>query len=377
MKKLILTILAVVILTSFVPSFAANAAESWVEYFTVSSSFKCPMFSHWQINLLDDNNRFHIIGNSGTGDRYEAVGRTLSPGDTVRVTGGIYVIGSDGFFRIWDANIERVDIVLPSLPFPQVLPNRRLTLAERQEWIDHYLERGGPTATELEVIRLVNIERARYGLALVEMDVPLMMAARFFAQQAADLRGLHSGSHDFGPYADGHRNASANVAAAFGGRLRWHGGNWFSGGSMTAEQLVEGWMDSPGHRNYILSPEHRFIGMGQFPGGISYMFMSELSSIPVNRVTPPPTTATTVTSSGANLNFNINITNPWNYTLIVSTFDSEGRFLEMRTESLTTSTANITLTMRNNIGATNARVMIWDGFGNMNPVNGSEVIPAF
>jgi uncharacterized protein YkwD len=175
------------------------------------------------------------------------------------------------------ANVVRGNQIISSI----TLPNRRVTDAERREWIDDYWAHGGPTATELEVVRLVNIERANHGLSRVEIDDTLMMAARFFAQQAHDLRGFHTGTHNFGPYAtnpSARHGASANVAAAFGANLRWNGGNWFSGGSLSAEFLVNGWMNSDGHRRYILSPEHRFIGMGQFPGGISYLFLSDRAS---------------------------------------------------------------------------------------------------
>jgi len=161
------------------------------------------------------------------------------------------------------------------------LPDRRLTQEERNEWIAEYIAFGGPTTVELETVRLINIERANLNLSRVEIDNTLMMAARFFAQQAHDLRGLYSGSHNFGPYAtdqNARHGASANVAAAFGARLRWNAGNWFSSGSMTAASLVTGWMNSEGHRRYIVSPEHRFIGVGQFPGGISYMYLSNQSS---------------------------------------------------------------------------------------------------
>ena len=167
------------------------------------------------------------------------------------------------------------------------LPNRRVTNEERIAWITDYWSYGGPTTVELEVIRLINIERANLGLSQVTRDERLMMAARFFAQQAYDLRGLHhfgppNGSHNFGPYADdpnAQHGASANVARSFGGRLRWNGGNWYSSGSLTAAFLVNGWMASPGHRAYIVSPEHRFIGVGHFPGGISYMYLSDQSSV--------------------------------------------------------------------------------------------------
>jgi len=175
------------------------------------------------------------------------------------------------------------NIVVTVSPSSITLPNRRATDLERQVWISDYTENGGPTATELEVIRLVNIEREKYSLEPVSMDISLMRAARYFAQQAYDLRDYYtSGTHNFGPYATiptALHGASQNVAEAFGGDLGgWNGGNWFSGGSLSAEFLVNGWMNSFGHRNLILTPEHGFIGVGQYPGGISYMYMSAIPS---------------------------------------------------------------------------------------------------
>ena len=165
-----------------------------------------------------------------------------------------------------------------------ILPDRRLTETERQEWIADYRALGGATANELEIIRLVNTQRRNHGLIEVEPDDGLMMAARFFAQQAYDLRGLYEGGHNFGPYADLPSQgwypwgASYNIAQAFGASLTWSGGNWASSGEMAAEVLVEAWMSSPGHRDLILFPDHRFMGTGQFPGGISYMYMSDRAS---------------------------------------------------------------------------------------------------
>jgi len=162
------------------------------------------------------------------------------------------------------------------------LPNRRLTDIERDEWITDYIAFGGPTAVELEIVRLVNIERAYRGLTQVELDMPLMMAARFYAQQHYDLRHYHAGwGHNFGPYATNPaatHGASANVASAFGGNLRWNGGNGYSRSFPSAESIVRVWMNSPGHRNYILAPDHRFIGAGQFPNGITYLFLTTLAS---------------------------------------------------------------------------------------------------
>jgi len=161
------------------------------------------------------------------------------------------------------------------------LPSRRATDAERNAWIADYVALGGPTPAEIEVIRLINVERANHNLVQVTMDASLMRAARYFAQQANDLRGQHTGTHNFGPYATNaaaQHGASANVAAAFGATLRTNGGNWHSSGDTSPEELVRSWMASTAHRNFILSPEHRFIGVGQFPGGISYMFMNDRAS---------------------------------------------------------------------------------------------------
>ena len=182
-----------------------------------------------------------------------------------------------------DREVVYLDLPPPTIARSSItLPNRRLTDEERNEWIADYWSFGGPTTVELEVIRLINIERANRGLSQVTRDNALMMAARFYAQQARDLRGLgYTGGHNFGPYAtnpSATHGASANVAAAFGGRLRWNGGNWYSSGSLSASTLVNGWMNSDGHRAYIISPEHRFIGVGHFPQGISYMYLSNQSS---------------------------------------------------------------------------------------------------
>ena len=174
------------------------------------------------------------------------------------------------------------------LPFPQSripLPNRRLTATERSEWISEYREMGGPFQFELEVIRLVNNERRAHGLSSVRLDTTLAMAARFYAQTMSVFGTTNNWSHNVGPYrvANASHGASRNVAEAFGGRLRWNGGN-AAAGLRTPESLVQAWMNSSGHRAYILSPEHRYIGVGAHTGGpwgvFQYMFLSDTASTP-------------------------------------------------------------------------------------------------
>jgi len=170
-----------------------------------------------------------------------------------------------------------------NLPRSQfTLPNRRATEVERQAWINEYRALGHPLFS-LEVVRLINIIRAEHGLSQVQIDDTLMMAARYYAQIMANLNTPLG--HNRGPYAtdpNATHGASRNVAEAFGGRLRWNAGNG-AAGQWTAQELVNGWMNSPGHRAYILSPEHRFIGTGSYLGGphavFHYMFLSDQASV--------------------------------------------------------------------------------------------------
>ncbi|MCL2545777.1 MAG: S-layer homology domain-containing protein [Oscillospiraceae bacterium] len=190
------------------------------------------------------------------------------------------------------AMVRMLDVDWPVPPppegFPQMsitLPDRRLTADERAAWIAKYNAMGGAFAFELEVVQIVNEIRADHELIAVEIDASLMHAARFYAQTVAQFPGA---GHNVGPYAepDATHGASANIAAAFGARLRWNGGNfaWGSHLGMTAETLVNLWMNSPGHQRYILSPEHRFIGAGAHVGASGsgvyhYLFLSEQPSI--------------------------------------------------------------------------------------------------
>lgn len=176
-----------------------------------------------------------------------------------------------------------------------ILPNRRLSDAERSEWITEYWAMGGAFAFEMEVIRLINEVRASHGLHQVRPDYSLMLAARFYAQLQGNLNTEIG--HNQGPYrvSGATHGASANIARAFGGRLRWNAGN-SAGGQRTPQELVYGrgdgsggWMNSPGHAAYILSPEHRFIGAGTHVGGgrfslYHYMFMSDNASPARNEV---------------------------------------------------------------------------------------------
>jgi len=124
------------------------------------------------------------------------------------------------------------------------LPNRRLTPVELDNWIAEYVALGGINAFELEIVRLMNLERANNGLAPLHICPDLMMAARFMSHESIDLNHKTHGSpvYDSIPALFGRGNAAGNMFNMYDFP---HTSN--------PVFTVNGWMDSPGHRQNILS----------------------------------------------------------------------------------------------------------------------------
>lgn len=109
----------------------------------------------------------------------------------------------------------------------------------------------GVSAYAQEVVRLVNIERADAGLAPLTMDATLSAAAQRRAQEIDE-----SFSHT---RPDG--SSCFTVLKDFGITYRACGEN-IAKGSPTPERVVEGWMNSAGHRANILNQNFTTIGVG-------------------------------------------------------------------------------------------------------------------
>jgi len=191
----------------------------------------------------------------------EAVGGTATWDSTTRTAN----ISTQGQVQEASPELPPTPAVTRYTPFLYTqsditIPNRRLTAAERQAWIDEYNSNGGASAFELEVVRLVNVERANHGLNLVEICYTLMLAARFYAQTMANLGT--SLSHQEGPY-----GGSFGTADAFGDRIVSVRAANGTAGRWTPEAAIEGWMNSPGHRANILAPDVTRMGTGFYLGG--------------------------------------------------------------------------------------------------------------
>lgn len=111
---------------------------------------------------------------------------------------------------------------------------------------------------EQEVIRLVNVERAKYGLAALSEDWELSRVARYKSQDMRDKGYFSHQSPTYGsPY---------DMMRAFGISYRTAGEN-IAMGQSTPAAVVNAWMNSSGHRANILSKSFTKIGVGYVASG--------------------------------------------------------------------------------------------------------------
>jgi uncharacterized YkwD family protein/spore coat assembly protein SafA len=106
---------------------------------------------------------------------------------------------------------------------------------------------------ENEVIRLVNVERAKKGLQPLSANWELSRVARLKSQDMANKGYFSHQSPTYG--------SPFNMMENFGIRFSSAGEN-IAYGQMTPAQVMSAWMNSPGHRANILSPSYTQIGVG-------------------------------------------------------------------------------------------------------------------
>jgi uncharacterized protein YkwD len=107
---------------------------------------------------------------------------------------------------------------------------------------------------EQRVIEIVNQTRAGAGLAPVAANPLLATSARRYASYMASASFFgHNGP-------DGSTLVTRDEAAGYGGWLFL--GENLAGGQTTPEQVVDAWMNSPSHRENILSSNARELGVG-------------------------------------------------------------------------------------------------------------------
>ncbi|MFB2938268.1 CAP domain-containing protein [Aerosakkonemataceae cyanobacterium BLCC-F154] len=135
------------------------------------------------------------------------------------------------------------------------------------------------------VLELTNIERSKYGLQPLTFNPQLAQAAQIHSQNMAlqdffDHTGL-----------DGSR--PSDRATAVGYPSTFVGENIYAGLN-TPEAVVEGWMNSSGHRANILNPDYRALGVGYYflandTGNVNYNhYWTQNFGAVFGDVPPPP-----------------------------------------------------------------------------------------
>ena len=114
------------------------------------------------------------------------------------------------------------------------------------------------TSYEQEVIRLVNEIRAENGLKVLTYDWELARVARYKSQDMKDNKYFSHTSPVYGTpfqmiknFGISYRSAGENIAKGYA----------------TPQAVVNGWMNSSGHRANILNANYTHIGVGYVSGG--------------------------------------------------------------------------------------------------------------
>jgi len=111
---------------------------------------------------------------------------------------------------------------------------------------------------EQEVIRLVNVERAKAGLSSLKYDWELARVAEYKSQDMHDKKYFSHTSPTYGSpftmlknFGISYKSAGENIAM----------------GQRSAQEVVKAWMNSEGHRANILNKNYTHIGIGYVKDG--------------------------------------------------------------------------------------------------------------
>lgn len=126
-------------------------------------------------------------------------------------------------------------------------------------------EDSAQTSYVMQVVELVNAERAKEGLAALTFDEQMGNAAlvraketeKSFSHTRPDGRSFSTALTDAGVT---YRSAGENIAY----------------GQKTPQQVVEGWMNSPGHRANIMNSGFTRIGVGYYQNSAGVNYWTQL-----------------------------------------------------------------------------------------------------
>ncbi|MFP3916789.1 SafA/ExsA family spore coat assembly protein [Lysinibacillus telephonicus] len=161
------------------------------------------------------------------------------------------VVSGDSLWKIavkTQTGVQELIDSNPQLANPNLIyPGQKINIPEQQG-----------QAVEQEVIRLVNVERANAGLPALKYDWELARVAEHKSQDMHDKKYFSHTSPTYGSpftmmknYGITYKSAGENIAQ----------------GQRTAQEVVNAWMNSAGHRANILNSNYTHIGVGYVADG--------------------------------------------------------------------------------------------------------------
>lgn len=196
---------------------------------------------------------------AGTAVGSAAVTAQAAEAGSVQVlTGDCYkVVVGQGICTLQEV-LEELGIIIdaPGADYPGIeLPDTEMPDTEAPD--AEVPEESVPDPEELsyaeQVVRLVNKERAKAGLPALEMQADLTAAANV---RAREIKQSFSHTRPDG-------SSFSSVLKEHGVSYRGSGEN-IAYGQKTPEQVMEGWMNSDGHRANILNKNYKNIGVGYY-----------------------------------------------------------------------------------------------------------------
>lgn len=173
------------------------------------------------------------------------------------------VVSGDSMWKIatkYQVGLSEIKSANPQIEnFELIYPGQKINIPTLDSTVASY---------EQEVIRLVNEIRLENGLKALTYDWELSRVARYKSQ---DMRDNHYFSHTSPVY-----GTPFQMIKNFGISYRSAGEN-IAKGYATPQAVVNGWMNSSGHRANILNANYTRIGVGYVTNGNYWtqMFISK------------------------------------------------------------------------------------------------------
>jgi len=176
---------------------------------------------------------------------------TVQPGDTLSKIAAKYNI-SVSKLRASNPQIKNTS---------SIKPGQKLTIPS-QDAISDY---------EKEVVRLVNIEREKRGLQKLTLNAQICKVARIKSQDMINKKYFSHTSPTYG--------SPFRMMESFGIRFSAAGEN-IAYGQKTPAEVMKTWMNSPGHRENILSKTYTQIGVGLATSKTGVKYWTQLFTKP-------------------------------------------------------------------------------------------------